>query len=258
MIPFERYELIIKATCESKYIPITDLLRITRSSIATLRRDINYLAKNGKIKKIRGGIARTESEEPGGFSYLYKNREKYYSKEKESIGRAAQRYIEDNDIILLTYGTTTVQVAKYLDLNKHVTVITNGIDVVSVLQNKPNIEVILLGGKVDYAYKMVKGPSVFKMLEDLHPSKVIMGAGGITEEKGITGYDFLNSTFLTRVIDIIGKTIIVADHSKFDRNVLVHIASIDAIDVIITDNQIPPKYIDIFDRCSVEYIIAEA
>ncbi|MCK5569339.1 MAG: DeoR/GlpR transcriptional regulator, partial [Spirochaetes bacterium] len=235
---------------------VRDLLKTTDSSIATLRRDINFLSKNGKLKKIRGGIIGVETNDSENISYLYKNRERFFYNEKEAIGIAAQEFIKENDIILLTYGTTTAQVAKYIDTDKHVTVITNGIDIISILQNKPNVDVILLGGKVDYSYKVIKGPSVFKMLEDLHPSKVIMGAGGITEEKGITGYDFLNSTFLTRVIESIEKCIIVADHSKFDSNVLVHIAPINKIDVIITDSKVPSKYLEIFKKYEIDYLIA--
>lgn len=256
MIPVERHESILKAAQESKYVSIKDLLDITQSSMATLRRDINFLAEIGKIEKVQGGIVGIESEEADSISYLYKNRDVLYHAEKEAIGAATQTYIEENDIILLTYGTTTAQVARHIDKNRHITVITNGIDIVNILQNKPNVEVILLGGKVDYSYKVIKGPSVFKMLEELHPSKVIMGAGGITEDKGITGYDFLNSTFLTLVIDIIGKCIIVADHSKFERNVLVHIAHLDKIDVIVTDNNVPPNYVDIFRKHDIEYFIA--
>ena len=256
MIPFERYEIILKAAHEAKYVSVRDLLKTTDSSIATLRRDINFLSKNGKLKKIRGGIIGVETNDSENISYLYKNRERFFYNEKEAIGIAAQEFIKENDIILLTYGTTTAQVAKYIDTDKHVTVITNGIDIISILQNKPNVDVILLGGKVDYSYKVIKGPSVFKMLEDLHPSKVIMGAGGITEEKGITGYDFLNSTFLTRVIESIEKCIIVADHSKFDSNVLVHIAPINKIDVIITDSKVPSKYLEIFKKYEIDYLIA--
>ena len=256
MIPFKRYEIILKAAHEAKYVSVRDLLEITDSSIATLRRDINFLVKNGKLEKIRGGVIGVETNDSENIYYLYKNRERFFYEEKEAIGIAAQKFIKENDIILLTYGTTTAQVAKYIDTDKHVTVITNGIDIISILQNKPNVDVILLGGKVDYSYKVIKGPSVFKMLEDLHPSKVIMGAGGITEEKGITGYDFLNSTFLTRVIESIEKCIIVADHSKFDSNVLVHIAPINKIDVIITDSKVPSKYLEIFKKYEIDYLIA--
>lgn len=256
MIPFERYEIILKAAHEAKHVSVRNLLKITDISIATLRRDINFLAKNGKLEKIRGGVIGVETNDSENISYLYKNRERFFYNEKEAIGIAAQEFIKENDIILLTYGTTTVQVAKYINTDKHVTIITNGIDIISILQNKPNVDVILLGGKVDYSYKVIKGPSTFKMLEDLHPSKVIMGAGGITEEKGITGYDFLNSTFLTRVIESIEKCIIVADHSKFDSNVLVHIAPLNKIDVIITDSKVPSKYLEIFKKFEIDYLIA--
>jgi DeoR/GlpR family transcriptional regulator of sugar metabolism len=256
MIPFERCETILRAVREYRYISINKLMDITDSSLTTLRRDINFLAGKGKIEKIRGGIVSVEKSESENIFYLYRNREKLFAGEKRTIGAATQKYIEENDIILLTYGTTTAQVARHIDPSKHLTVITNGIDIVSILKDRPNVEVILLGGKVDYSYNVVKGPSLMKMLDDLHPSKVIMGAGGITEQRGITGYDFLNSTFLKGVIERVNSCFIVADHSKFDRNVLVHIAPLEAVDVVITDDKVPSRYVDIFDRFHIEHCIA--
>ncbi len=257
MVPYERYEKIMKTVSESKFVSIDDLLKITKSSLTTLRRDINYLSRSkGKIKKTRGGITCVEESLSNNGSFFYKNREILFYREKEAIGIAAQNYIEDGDIIILTNGTTTSQVAKHIDSNKQVTVITSGIDIVAALSNKANVNVILLGGIVIYSEQLITGPSISKMLQDLNPSKIISGAGGITEEKGITIYDFMGSSYFIELFEKASEKIIVADHSKFGRDVLVHVAPLEKINTIVTDQSVPPHYIDVFNRLHINYTLA--
>lgn len=253
MFPYERYNLIINAIRESTFMTIDELLKLTGSSLTTLRNDINYLSVKNKIRKMRGGIEYVEES----TSFPYQNRKQYMEEEKEEIGIAAQDFIKDGDIIIITNGTTTSKVAKYINKNKHITVLTNGIDIVLELKEKPNINVILLGGIVDYTSFIVIGPTVLKMLEGFNPSKIIMGAGGITEKKGITVYDLITATYYPKMLEMVNERIVVADHSKINRCELAQIATLDQIDVIITDDGLPEKFKEIFNKHKIHYVIAK-
>lgn len=248
--------LILAKAREQKFVPIENLLDLTESSLTTIRRDINCLADQGKIRKTRGGISYIGIVDFSDNSFNYIPREKQYQKEKEAIGRAAQRLIEDGDIIILINGTTTSQVAKHIDENKRLTIITNGIDIVSALRYKTNIEVILLGGIVNYSQNVVAGPTIIKMLAEINPSKMITGMGGITEEKGGTIYDFVGSSDFKEIVDRVQDVIVVADHSKFGRNVLVQGAPLSKITTVITDKEISPEFIEVFKRHNINYNLA--
>lgn len=253
MIPYERYKIILNTVKEKKFVQIKELLTLTKSSLTTLRNDIDYLEEQGKIDKIRGGIGFVEESS----FFIYQNRESVNYIEKEAIGIAAQDFIHDGDIILLTNGTTTSMVAKNIDENKHITIITNGIDIVLKLKDKPNITTILLGGIVDYKGLMLIGPTVTKMLDRFNPMKIIMGAGGITEENGITVYDLMTATDYPKILSVTKDIIVVADHSKIGRNVLAHIAPIDSIDTLITDDGVGPEYIETFKKYQINCILAK-
>jgi DeoR family fructose operon transcriptional repressor len=228
-------------------------MEFTQTSITTLRKDIDYLSKQGRIRKIRGGIEFVEET----TAYRYINREKKFIKEKEAIGIAAQELIKDGDILFLTNGTTTIQVARNIDENKHITIITNGLDIVLALQDKPNVNVILLGGIVEYASYMIIGPTVIKMLEGFSPAKIFMGAGGLTEEKGITVYDLLTSTYYPQIVKMVEEVIVVADHSKIGKNELARIGSIEDIDVLVTDENISKESIKVFEKYNINCIISK-
>jgi len=256
MLPYERQELILDALEKERFIKINELLLLTNSSLTTLRRDINYLSENGKIRKSRGGVLLVETREREESSFLYRDREKLYKTEKERIGRAAQRYIEDRDFIFLLNGTTTISVARNLAPEQHITIITNGIDIVSALRDKPNVEVILLGGIVDYPNYVMTGPMLLKELDDLHATKLISGAGGITEEKGVTIYPYMVSAYYQKIVDMVEQVIIVADHSKFGRNALVQATALENVDTVITDQGVPQKYLELLEKKQIQTVIS--
>ena len=256
MIAFERYEIILDLCRKSGRVTINDLLEATGCSISTLRRDINHLIGRGELRKFRGGVSIVQQPQLSGATQ-YQQRAKIYYPEKEAIGKAAQEFIHDGDILVLLYGTTTIQVVKHIDPRKNVTLITNGIDIIFECRDKPNIKVIALGGIVDYSNNCIEGPTVLKMLKEFNPSKVILGAGGITEEKGITNYEFLGGTYVSEIVKQFNKIIVVADHSKFGRNVLTNVMPFKAVTVFITDSGLPRKYINVFNEYSISYRIAE-
>lgn len=140
MYPQERYEKIKKAVIETNFVSVKKLLEIMECSLTTLRRDINYLSQKGIIRKSRGGIQFRQNVEPYNTNFLYNERAKAFHREKEAISIVAQKFIKDRDIIILTAGTTTLQVARRIDEFKDVTVITNGIDIVNELKTNQELK----------------------------------------------------------------------------------------------------------------------
>lgn len=258
MFPFERQEIILKACKRCDRVTIQQLLQETGSSLSTLRRDINSLINAGQIKKFRGGVSTLKSKsERNGAGLLYDDRAEQNLREKQAIGMAAQQYIEDGDILVLLYGTTTIHVARNLDPARQVTIITNGIDIVYELKDKPNAKVIVLGGIIDYSNNCISGSSVLKMLMGLNPTKVMLGAGGITEEKGVTNYEFLDATYVSDIVTLCQERIVVADHTKFGRNVLTSVMNFTDVSAYVTDVGLPEDFISTFERNGVSYTLVD-
>ena len=238
---FERQKLIIDFIKEQKTASVEDLSRITGSPVTTLRRDINELSQRGIVRKLRGGVAYVSVEVSHSHSN-YTERQRLFISEKTAIGIAAQRCISDGDIVFVSYGSTTSQVAKSIDAAKRVTILTNGLDIVDALRGKPNVQVILLGGAVDYLNNITISTNVTKALNEFNPNLFILGAGGITEEKGVTSYDFLVSSYYVTVAKKVRSTVVVADHSKFGRNELSTVIKLKCVKTIVTDWQIENAY----------------
>ena len=256
MLPFERYEIILDACRKSGPISISDLLRLTGSSLTTLRRDMNHLSEKGVLQKLGGGASCVGRPEQRG-NFAYEHREMLFRREKEAIGIAAQDFIQNGDIMILSYGTTCIHVARHIDENKHLTLLTNGIDILFELRNKPNVTVIVLGGIVDFSNRTIEGPTVPKTLHEFNPSKIIIGAGGITEENGLTNYEFLSSTYVKEMVKLVNEVIVVADHSKFGGIVLTNMMPLKDVSAVVTDSGISPEFVKLFRKYGIKYKIAD-
>ena len=55
MLAEQRAERILKELAQRRAATVTDLCLVTGASEATIRRDLNGLAKQGKLSKVHGG-----------------------------------------------------------------------------------------------------------------------------------------------------------------------------------------------------------
>jgi DeoR family transcriptional regulator of aga operon len=52
------------------------------------------------------------------------------------------------------------------------------------------------------------------------------------------------------------RVVIAADHSKFDRNAMVHVADLAEIDQIISDRNLAEEHRNMLDRNGIGYLLA--
>jgi DeoR/GlpR family transcriptional regulator of sugar metabolism len=59
-----------------------------------------------------------------------------------------------------------------------------------------------------------------------------------------------------KMIEIAGKVIIVADHTKFGRSAMIPVAQLDAADVVVSDSGLAPEYVELLRSNGVEVLLA--
>ena len=253
MFPLERQKKIIELLMIKKVLKITELTDELGISVDTLRRDINLLAKQGKIEKIYGGIKLIESKL--GESSI-DERMINYLKEKESIAQTCSNLINDGDCIYIDSGSTTYQIAKYIKNKRNLTVVTNSIPVVVELMNS-EVELIIIGGKVRKHERSVVTFEYLFNFSELNILKAFICTSGITVEKGISDYNLEEALTRKKIIELSKEVYVAADSTKFGRDVTVGIASIDKIDYIVTDQNLNKNFIDQFKKTSTNLIISK-
>lgn len=249
----ERQKAIRELINLEKRISVNAICEEFSISEATARRDLEILAKDGKVQRVRGGAIMIE-ESPPELPML--QRESEQTEEKDRIGHAAAKLIESGDTILLGSGTTTLAVARQLYHCKDLTVLTNSLPIINLLVGCNGIDLIILGGVLRDSELSFIGHITEKALNEVRADKVILGARAISLEHGITN-DFMTETLTDRAIIQIGqKVILVADHTKFGSISTAFLSSLKDIDIIVTDTGIDSEYVQHLEELGIEVILA--
>src|SRR5690606_32559506 len=210
-------------------------------SPATARRDLQALADDGQIRRFHGGAiaAKTAPPEP---PFLERSSEQ--AEEKRRVGQAAAGLVRAGESVLLSSGTTVLEVARHLRDRRNLTVVTNSLLVMNMLVDVPHITFIALGGMLRSSEQSFIGHLSELALNELRVNKVIMGIRAIDLESGLTN-DYLPETQTDRKILSIGREIIlVADHTKCERTSSVFLAPLTVVNTFVTDSKAPPAFLE--------------
>lgn len=236
----ERQHQILQLVERQQRIRVVEICIVFDVSLATARRDLDVLAKGGKLQRVHGG-AITLTQFPAEQPILQRQREQ--SDEKIRIGQVAASLVQDGETVLLGSGTTVMEAARALRGRKHLTVLTNSLPVVNILAGIEEISVIGLGGMLRDSELSFIGHITEQALNEVRADKVFIGTRAISLEDGLT-HEYLPETMTDRAILKAGKEIIVlADHTKFGRTATVLLAPLERIHTIVTDDLVPMDFI---------------
>jgi DeoR/GlpR family transcriptional regulator of sugar metabolism len=221
-------------------------------SIATARRDLDFLAQNGTVERISGGAIVIEQASP---QLPVFDRKKDQLQEKAQIGKKAASLVSEGETLFIGGGTTTLEVAKNLTNIKNITVVTNSLMVINALAGQVNIKLIIVGGVFQAEEQTIYGYFAEQMLKEINVDKIIFGAQSISVKHGVTNDLSSDGSTDKAFLQIGRELILVADHTKFIRQSPVSICSLSRLQKIVTDNSTPKNIIKSIEEKGVEVII---
>lgn len=208
-------------------------------SPATARRDLDSLADQGRLQRVRGGALAVRRAPPEAPVTLRAGEQ---ADEKQRIGAAAAALIGDGETVFLGSGTTVEFVARALRQRRELTVITNSLLVLNALAGAPGITLVCLGGTLRASEHSFIGPMTQQALADLRSLRVVMGIRAIDVEAGLTNAYMEESLIDRAILGMGSEVVILADHTKCGRVSTVFVAPLSAIDVLITDTDTPVEF----------------
>ena len=228
-----------------------DLCRQFDVSISTIRRDVDELEKLGKIEKVFGGIRLSEqSIKDANEATLFK-----YDYERDKIAKAASELVEDGDIIMLGSGSTVAHMVKYLKNKKGITLVTNNLAVLNETL-KCDFNVVSIGGNLDKKIMSFVGLNSSKQISELNANKCFLSCNGVNLQS-VSNVADLEADLKRTEIRVSDKTILLADHSKFDKMSLYKFASLSEIDYLITNKKPNKEYEEVCKKNNCTLIIAK-
>jgi len=237
----ERQEQLLRYLEISHRASVAEICERFNISEATTRRDLNILAKTGKIRRTHGGAILTRKSPPELPVY---HRMNDLTEVKDRMGLEAARLVQDGETVFLGTGTSTLATARFLTTRKNLTVITNSLVIANYLVDYPDINLVVLGGQLRRSELSLIGYITEKAISELRADKVFIGIHGIDPEQGLTNH-YLQETMTDRTILQLSPDItIIADHTKCGRVSTAVVAPITKIKTLITDTETPAEFVE--------------
>lgn len=250
MLVAERHEKITALVNEKGSIRVSELSQIFKVTEETIRRDLEKLENDGKLQRSHGGAVSIKDPD---VEAPYFEREVRNVKEKMAVAEEAVKYVAANDRIILDASTTAWYMAKRLP-DIPLTVLTNSMKVAMELVNREKVSVIAVGGSLLQKSLSFVGPQTNNALESYHVNKAFISCQGIHIERGISDSNEMQALVKKKMIEISDEIYLLADYTKFGVQAFSRVATMDAIDFVITDSKTTQEQIEEFRDLPIKVI----
>ncbi|MGO0051976.1 DeoR/GlpR family DNA-binding transcription regulator [Streptococcus suis] len=224
----ERKQIILERIHSQQFVRLEELIEVLDTSESTVRRDLDELENEGKLRRVHGG-----AEAPANLQLEESILEKSVKnvQEKRMIAERAAQLIMDGDVIFVDAGTTTGVLIDYLQQD-NLTVVTNSIHhAVKLVERK--IKTIIIGGYVKQSTDASVGAMALEQIRQLNFDKAFLGMNGI-DKNYFTTPDIEEATLKRTVLENAKKPFVLVDASKFGQFSFVKVANIEQATLITT------------------------
>jgi DeoR/GlpR family transcriptional regulator of sugar metabolism len=252
-----RHQRIMDTFRQYEFLLVTDIAARIGVSTMTIRRDLEYLEKAGKITRTHGGAvvnadgarAGADEEESIFDRRLLKN-----AGGKEAIARMAATLVESAQSVGLDVGTTVLTAAQQLAGRQDLRFCTNNLRAAVALAGNGS-PVYILGGEVRVPELSVVGSSAIQSIHSNFLDWLFLGASAI-DENGLYDFSPEDSEVKRAFIHSADRVALLCDASKFERRALARICELNVVDVLVTDQAPPPRLAAALRSAGVEVKVA--
>ena len=264
MILHERHKKIMDLLFCQGIVYTSDLKEKFGTSFETIRKDLQYLEKEGLVKRVHGGAVPAGEPEKDDAAFptlplpddflkrLNNNRE-----QKQQIARKACGFIKEKSCIALDAGTTAYELTLILmERFNSLTIITNSMINALMLSKKPDFTVIVTGGVVSHREKALVTNLTDSLLHNINIDIMFLTTCGIDINTGIAEQTLDEIAIHKAMAKRSKQLILLADSTKFFRSALFHAYGFDEVSAIITDDRLSDETAEEYRKKDVPIIIA--
>ncbi len=255
----ERESLILQKLAARGFVSFRDLDAQLDDSPATIRRDLERLASEGKLIRVRGGAKAVDGDEINLSASLHLTGTPFHENigrnrlQKNAIGAAAAALCVPGEGVMIDGGSTTLQMCPHL-AGLNLSVLTNSLHIVTALINQAGTRVLVPSGAVFPEQSIILSVFGEEGMPRFHAPKLFMGAAAVGPQ-GLMQPDIVLVAAERRLIDRAEEIIVLADATKFETASGNVVCGLEEIDTIITDARISASAIAMAKSAGVRMII---
>jgi len=226
----ERHAEVLRLLTVDRRVESARLAQQFDVSAESVRKDLALLEERGLLRRVHGGAVPCE---PSRAEPPVADRDVRLA-QKSSIARRALRFVPDGGSLLLDAGSTTLRLAEMLPTDRGLVVYTNSWPVGAALHER-GIEVVALGGRIRPATMASVGSLAGQALAGVNVDVAFLGTNALSFDRGLTTPDADEADVKHQMLAAARQRVFLVDSSKFGRVSHARHATVDDVDVLITD-----------------------
>lgn len=253
MQPNPRQLTLLSVVQAQGSVTVEQLAETLGVTLQTVRRDVQRLADEGMLARFHGGVRVPSSTTE---NIAHQQRESLNAEGKSRIARAVAAVVPNDCSLILNIGTTTEAIARALLHHSGLRVITNNLNVASILSTNPKCEVIVVGGVVRGRDQGIVGEAAVDFIRQFKVDLALIGISGIEADGTLRDYDYREVKVAQTIISHAREVWLAADISKFNRPAMVEVATLSQIDRLFTDAPPPDPFATLLADAQVRLDVA--
>jgi len=231
----ERRKIILEVLAEDGSVSVSGLAKRLGVTVVTARADLAALEEEGLLMRTHGGAV--PAQHPKLMERMQAGKEL-----KSDIAKAAAAMIEDGDTVIISAGTTTALIAKYLLGKRDVHIVTNNTLVLTYARMNPQLRVTLVGGEFRPEEEGIVGPMALQTIDQFHVSKAFIGIDGASVKQGFTAHFVESADLVRKMAEQVDQVVVLSNSAKFGKPGFARILPFDGIDALVTDNELTKEF----------------
>ncbi|ATM78623.1 MULTISPECIES: DeoR/GlpR family DNA-binding transcription regulator [Serratia] len=251
MLTSQRKKIILEKLAQDGQVVAKQLSEFFGLSEDTLRRDLRELDSEGLLQRVHGGALPVSSA-----IATFAERNTLESAAKTAIAKAAAAMIMPGQVVILDGGTTSAELVKQLPRNLQATIVTHSPSVAVGLVEHPNIEVIMIGGRL-YKHSIVcVGAAAVEAMSHIRADIYFMGVTGVHPVAGLSTGD-LEEAYIKRALAArAAETVVLASAAKLNAASQYAIGELTLAQTIVVEGDTADALIEPLQQAGVTVIKA--
>ncbi len=244
-----RREVILEVLAEDGNVSVSGLAKRLGVTVVTARADLATLEEEGVLVRTHGGALPA-------FHPKIATRTREDKELKAPIAKAAAAEIQNGDTVIISAGTTTALMAKYLLGKRDIHIVTNNTLVLAYARTNPQLRVTLVGGEFRSSEEGLVGPMALAALDQFHVSKTFIGIDGASVKQGFTAHFLESADLVRKMAEQADEVIVISASTKFGKPGFARILPFEGVDTLITDAQLSSEFETILTEANVRIVKA--
>lgn len=235
-LPEQRQRLILERLARDGRVVAQELAQQFSTSDDTIRRDLRELAAAGQCHRVYGG-ALPLSPASGSLA----ERVALVPDRKQALGEMLASLLPAGATVFVDAGSTNLAAVRALPAGHALTIVTNAPLIAAAVAARENVQLIVIGGRVDRHSGGAFGARALRDIADLRPDVYLLGACALDATAGIAAFCFDDAEFKRALVAQSRRVVTGASNDKLGTSAPFGVAPLRALSDLVLEADAPPE-----------------